>query len=322
MSPSASRSATGCSRCRLPTDPPPRRRAFTVPPVDLRATLRPIGRSAHDPTTRLGPDGFWRATHTPVGPATLHLADHGPGPVTEVRAEAWGPGAEAALSRVPAMVGAFDVPEAFVAHHAVTAEVARRRPGHRLTAAAALVEVLVPVILEQKVTGLEAWRAWRALVQRHGAEAPGPAPVRLPPTVGRLAELAYADFHPLGVERRRADTILAVCRRADRVERLLAGDAASARRWLQRLPGIGPWTSSSATLLAFGDPDAVVLGDFHLPHLVVHALTGRRRGSDAEMLELLAPYEGQRARAQLLLASAGGMPRRAPRRAPRRFATS
>ena len=304
----------------MPSRPPPLRRTVSVPPVDLRRTLRAIRRSAHDPTTRLAGDGFWRATHTAEGPATLHLATDQPGPVTEVVAEAWGPGAEAALARVPGMVGAGDRPEAFVAHHSAVAEVVRRSPGRRLPATGTLVEILVPTVLEQKVTGLEAWEAYRALCWKHGSEAPGPARLRLPPTPERLATMGYADFHPLGVERRRAEVILRVCRRADRFEALVGQAPVAARRALEQVPGVGPWTSSSATLLAFGDPDAVVLGDFHLPHMVTNALTGRRRGSDAEMLELLAPYTGQRARAQGILASLGARSRRAPRLPPRRFA--
>lgn len=304
------------------TDLPDARRSFTVPPVDLRRTLRGIRRSAHDPTTRLAGDGFWRASHTPDGPATLRVLTDPPGLVTEVVADAWGPGAGAMLDRVPAMVGAHDRPEAFVAHHEVVAEVLRRSPGRRLPATGALMEVLVPTILEQKVTGLEAGEAFRGLAWRYGDEAPGPARLRVPPAPDRLAELGYADFHPLGVERRRAEAILRVCRRADRFEALLGSTPARARAVLEQVPGIGPWTTTSVTLLVFGDPDAVVVGDYHLPHLVTSALTGRRRGSDAEMLEFLAPYVGQRARAQGILAGLGHQSRRAPRLAPRRFADS
>jgi len=270
----------------------------------------------------LAGDGFWRAAHTPHGPATVRVLTDPTGPVTEVVAEAWGPGAAAALNRVPGMVGAHDRPEDFVAHHDVVAEVVRRSPGRRLPATGTLMEVLVPTILEQKVTGLEAWEAFRALAWRYGDAAPGPASLRLPPAPDRLAELGYADFHPLGVERRRAEAILRVCRRADRFEALVTETPERARAALEAVPGIGPWTTTSVTLLAFGDPDAVVVGDFHLPHLVTSALTGRRRGSDAEMLEHLAPYVGQRARAQGILAGVGHQPRRAPRPAPRRFADS
>jgi 3-methyladenine DNA glycosylase/8-oxoguanine DNA glycosylase len=306
----------------LPSNSPDARRTFTVPPVDLRRTLRGIRRSGHDPTTRLADDGFWRTARTPDGPATLRVLTDPPGPVTEVVAEAWGPGAVAVLERVPGMVGTDDRPEDFIAHHEVVAEVVRRSPGRRLPATGTLVEILVPTILEQKVTGLEAWEAFRALAWRYGEDAPGPARLRVGPDPARLAELGYADFHPLGVERRRAEAILRVCRRAERFEALLGSTPAAARVVLEQVPGIGAWTTTSATLLAFGDPDAVVVGDFHLPHLVTRALTGRRRGSDAEMLELLAPYARQRARAQGILAGLGHTARRAPRSAPRRFADS
>jgi 3-methyladenine DNA glycosylase/8-oxoguanine DNA glycosylase len=267
------------------------------------------------------PDGLWWATNTPDGPATLHVEiPPARGLSTSVTAEAWGPGAASALARVPGICGAEDRPEAFVAHHPQVAEAVRRSPGNRLPAVGTLVELLVPTIIEQKVTGLEAHEAYTALCRRHGEVAPGPARLRLPPQPDRLAELGYAAFHPFGIERRRAEVILRVVRRAARIDALLGRTPAQARRALEQLPGLGPWTSGAATLLAFGDPDAVVVGDFWFPHLVVNAITGRRRGSDAEMLEILAPYVGQRARAQLVLVGLGSLPRRAPRQRPRSFA--
>ena len=160
---------------------------------------------------------------------------------------------------------AHDHPEDFVAHHDVVAEVLRRRPGRRLPATGTLMDLLVPTILEQKVTGPEAWEAFRALAWKYGEAAPGPARLRVPPAPDRLAELGYADFHPLGVERRRAEAILRVCRRAERFEALVDTTPEKARAALEQVPGIGPWTTTSVTLLAFGDPDAVVVGDFHLP---------------------------------------------------------
>jgi 3-methyladenine DNA glycosylase/8-oxoguanine DNA glycosylase len=73
--------------------------------------------------------------------------------------------------------------------------------------------------------------------------------------------------------------------------------------------------------LALGDPDAVSVGDYHLPHLVCWALAGERRGTDERMLELLEPYRGQRARVALLLEQGGLMQkRRAPRMAARSIA--
>ena len=261
------------------------------------------------------------ATHTSDGPATLFV--HAPpteGLATSVTADAWGPGATSALTRVPGLCGARDRPEDFVAHHEIVADAVRRRPGARLPATGALVELLVPTIIEQKVTGAEARRSYQGLCRRFGSWAPGPVRLRLPPPADRLAELGYAAFHPLGIERKRAEAILRVVRRADRIEGLVDGDPRRAREVLEQLPGVGPWTTGSATLMAFGDPDAVVVGDFWFPHLVVNALTGRRRGSDSEMLEHLAPYVGQRARAQLVLVGLGSLPRRAPRQRSRSIA--
>lgn len=68
-----------------------------------------------------------------------------------------------------------------------------------------------------------------------------------------------------------------------------------------------------------GDPDAVAVGDFHLKNVIVHTLTGRPRGSDEEMLELLAPYAGQRGRVVRLLLQAGAS---APKFGPRQRVVS
>jgi 3-methyladenine DNA glycosylase/8-oxoguanine DNA glycosylase len=83
---------------------------------------------------------------------------------------------------------------------------------------------------------------------------------------------------------------------------------------LRSLPGVGPWTAAEVAGVALGDPDAVSVGDYHLPHQVTWALAGEPRGDDGRMLELLEPYRGQRGRALRLITLAGiGPPRRAPR---------
>ena len=38
-------------------------------PIDLPLTLGPVAHGRGDPTIRIGPDGIWRATRTPDGPA-------------------------------------------------------------------------------------------------------------------------------------------------------------------------------------------------------------------------------------------------------------
>lgn len=62
---------------------------------------------------------------------------------------------------------------------------------------------------------------------------------------------------------------------------------------LTSLRGVGPWTAAEVRRRALGDPDAVPVGDYHLPKLVGHTLIGEPV-DDAGMLELLEPFTGQR----------------------------
>lgn len=286
-------------------------------PVDLAKTLFPLVRGAGDPTTRIEGRELWRSSRTPQGPATLHLLQTEP---DVIDAEAFGPGSEIALRDAPGLAGALDDDAGFPppGAHPLIRDLHRRLRAIRLTRANELVRLLVPTIFEQKVTGIEARRAYRRLTLALGEPAPGPDPLLLPPDPARIAALPYERFHPFGVERRRADVLRSVCARADRLERLLEVDPETARRELERFPGIGPWTSSEVTRLAFGDPDAVSIGDYHLPHLVTWALAAEPRGTDDRMLELLEPYRGHRARVQLLLERGlVSAPRFGPKLAPR-----
>ena len=283
-------------------------------PLDLRATL--VVKGLKGPSLRVRSDGLWRATRTTDGPATvrMRLRDR------KLVVDAWGEGAGRVLDRVPEWVGESDDPTALVPCHPAVERAARMGRGMRMAAVGGLVEVLIPTILAQKVTGIEAARSYREMAARFGEPAPGPGGLRLPPDPARLADLRYYDFHPLGVEQRRAETIIGVCRRAERIEATAGHGLASAYRFLHQLPGIGPWTSASALLVARGDTDAVPVGDFHLPNIVSWALAGEARGTDERMLELLAPYTGQRGRVvRLLERYAGRAPAYGPRFAPRDF---
>jgi 3-methyladenine DNA glycosylase/8-oxoguanine DNA glycosylase len=286
-------------------------RAVTPPhPVDLRLTLGPLQVGRGDPTLRLSPTEAWRASRTPDGPVTLHLRAVG----RRFQAEAWGPGAGAALEAAPDLLGCTDDTGAFRPGHRLLRDLHRRHPGLRLGRAGPVTEVLVRTILGQKVTGIEQKRGWRRLVRAHGEPAPGPAGLLLPPAPPVLAALPYHRFHPLGVERRRADTIRRACARAGRVEEAAVLRGRAAERRLTALAGVGPWTAAIVARLAFGDPDAVEVGDYHVPDLVAWNLGGQPRADDARMLELLEPFRGHRGRVVRLL-QAGG--RWAPKFGPR-----
>jgi 3-methyladenine DNA glycosylase/8-oxoguanine DNA glycosylase len=273
-------------------------------PLDLRLTLRHLVRGTADPMMRLGPDRAIRATRTADGPATVELvAARG-----ELRVEAWGPGAEIALAAAAALVGLDDDRVGFDPGRGLVGELDRRLPGLRIGRTGAVLEALVPAILEQKVTGIEARRGYRGIIARWGDVAPGPFGLRLLPRPEILASIPYHELHPLGIERRRADLIRIVGARAARFEEIVALPREDAYRRLRALPGLGPWTAAEVALRALGDADAVSVGDFHLPNLVAFALAGEPRATDARMLELLEPYRGQRGRVIRLLEASGIRP--------------
>ncbi|HJR18665.1 MAG TPA: DNA-3-methyladenine glycosylase 2 family protein, partial [Actinomycetota bacterium] len=193
----------------------PKVRRLRVPgPIHLGLTLGPIRRGGADPATSFGHGGFWRATRTPDGPGTERIEVDG----GEVTIEAWGPGADWLLQAAPALVGLDDDPTAFRAAHPVIHDLHRRMAGMRLGRTGAVMEALVPSILEQKVTGKEAWLAYAAILRRYGEPAPGPAKLRLPPAPDVLAGIPSYELHPLGVERRRAETLRRACRAVGRME--------------------------------------------------------------------------------------------------------
>jgi 3-methyladenine DNA glycosylase/8-oxoguanine DNA glycosylase len=178
---------------------------------------------------------------------------------------------------------------------------------------------LLRAVLEQKVTGTEAYRAYSAIVRHFREPAPGPlAGLLLPPDPAAIAATPYWVLHPFGVEQRRAETLRRAAAVADRLER--CADSAEATRRLRAIPGVGPWTAAEVVRTAYGDPDAVSVGDFHLPHTVAWALAGEPRADDARMLELLEPFRGHRGRVCVLLEVAGlAAPRFGPRMPVRSF---
>ena len=286
-------------------------RLFRPPlPVDLPSTLGPLRRGKGDPTIRIGPREVLRATRTPEGPGTQRLvADSG-----YVQVQAWGPGAEWLLDRAPALVGSEDTVDGFRPLEPLLRDLDKRSRGLRIGRSAAVVETLIPTILEQKVTGIEARRSWHKIIRAYGETAPGPFELMLPPHPSVLASVPYFELHPLGVERKRASIVQAVCSYAMRLEETDGLDLPSAYRRLRAVPGVGPWTAAHAGMIALGDPDAVVVGDLHLPSLVAWKMAGEPRADDRRMLELLEPYRGHRARVIRLLE---GSPGHAPSYAPR-----
>ncbi len=290
-------------------------------PIDLAGTMAPLAHGRGDPTISIGSQEAWWATRGSSGPTTVHLARAG----GRVDIRAWGPGAAEFLDRAPKVLGEGDDPDGFdaEAHPVMAAAHARFDSGLRTLRTGRVLESLVPAVLEQRVTGKEASRAWRTLVKRFGAPAPGagsipgcPAGLMVAPDASGWRGVPSWAWHGAGVDPRRSGTVMRLASRGTALERLAQRPADRATAALTSIPGVGGWTAAEVAVRAWGDRDAVSFGDYHLARTVVHALTGRRDGTDAQMAELLEPWAGQRARAvRLLVAHCGHLPRRGPRAA-------
>ena len=256
----------------------------------------------------------WWATETPEGSASLAFRLLG----GEVIADAWGPGATWAIGQLPALLGNDDDPGGFQPRDQVVRGLVTRMGVPRLGATGRWYEAMATAAIYQRVVSADARTAVTRMGRLHGAEVPGGGPLPLFPVPEAVLRVPDHGFHRTGVDRARSRVIRVAAKHAERLEALHQRPTAEAREWLQRLPGVGPWTAARTTGAAAGDPDAVPVGDLHVPVLVTYALSGATDGDDDSMLELLEPYAGHRGRVVRLIKAAGiGPPRHHP--APTRF---
>ena len=283
------------------------RRVAIEGPLDLRRTLRPL----HG---RFGDDGWWLAARTPAGNGSLRISKTR----GELSGEAWGEGAGWLLGRLDSIGGLGDDPSQFETGHPIVGELHRKNPGLRFGSTGLVFDSLLVAITGQKVTGREASAAMRGLYREFSDPAPGPnSRVRLPPDPSRMAGASYWVYHRLHLEKRRADLIRRVAADHERIERLAGVAPGEAAAYLQRFPGVGEWTVAKTLVPSHGDADRVEVGDFHTKHIVVYHLTGRPRGSDEEMMELLEEFRPHRGRVSRLLHTLGHEPKFGPRMEPR-----
>lgn len=260
----------------------------------------------------VGPTESWWSTRTPDGTGTLQLRRVSD---TTVEAEAWGNGSAWLLEQAPRLLGNDDDLTGFRPEGPI-GDLWRRAP-FRLARTDRPWDALIGGVLGQKVQVTKAVKSRRMLARRFGEPAPGPPNATstgwILPSPATVAEMAYHDFHPLGVERKRAEILIRVARELRRVDDLTSRTPTQVTAWLQRIRGIGPWTAALVTAASMGDADAVPVGDFHIPNNVAWTIAGEPRADDARMLELLAPYAGHRWRVIRLAKSAGPAPRYGPR---------
>lgn len=280
--------------------------------LDLRATLRPVT----FPWGRWTSEGWVRPLRTPAGPATLLVRRDSEG----VHGRAWGNGAGWVLDRLEEWTGLTDDPESFQPDHPQLAELHRRRLGVRFARTSLVFEAAMVAVVAQKVTGKEAAAGLRGMMRRFSEPSPGPFPhLRLPPDPDRIAAAPYHAFHELGMEKRRTDTLRRLASDARRLDSYAARAPAETATMLCQFPGVGPWTAAETVAVSHGDADALSVGDFHIKHQVVWHLTGRARGTDEELVELLEPFRPHRGRVVRLLEGAGRYPAYGPRQPVRSF---
>jgi 3-methyladenine DNA glycosylase/8-oxoguanine DNA glycosylase len=267
-------------------------------------TLFPLRRGPGDPCFQLGDDGaIWRTSLLSSGPVTARLHRTSP---HAVEGTVWGSGGEEFLDALPAMLGAHDDASDFVATDPTVAAAHRRVPHLRLGRTGQVLEALIPAVIEQRVPGADAFRSWRLLVTKFGTPAPGPAPgrMRVPPSADVWRHIPSWEFHRANVDPGRARTVVSCAQRAASLQRLVSWPTAEAREALTSLPGVGIWTAAETAQRAFGDADALSVGDYHVPKMIGWTLVGHPI-VDAEMVELLEPMRPHRHRVVRLLEASG-----------------
>jgi 3-methyladenine DNA glycosylase/8-oxoguanine DNA glycosylase len=272
--------------------------------VSPKITLFPLRRGPRDPCFQVGDDGaIWRTSLLRSGSVTTRISRAAP---NAVDCTAWGSGADEFLDALPAMLGAEDDASDFAPVNPIVAAAHRRVPHLRLGRTGQVLEALIPAVIEQRVPGADAFRSWRVLVTKFGTQPPGPAPARMrvPPSADVWRHVPSWEFHRANVDPGRALTVVSCAQRAPSLERLTSWPAAQAREALTSLPGVGVWTAAETAQRAFGDPDALSVGDYHIPKMIGWTLLGRPI-VDADMVELLEPMRPHRHRVVRLLEASG-----------------
>lgn len=267
-----------------------------------------------DPAFRMAGRALAFCFRTPAGPVTVELG-HEP---QRLDVRTWGPGATWVTPRLPALAGLEDDPDAFRPTHPVVRDLWHRFPGTHLPTLPRIFDRVIQVVGLQLVKSTEGYRSWNRLVREFGEPAPGPHGLTLPPDPDTLAALSDAAFVAHGVPHKQARTMLRVADAAPELEAAAEGGPADLGRLLLGIRGVGPWTVGYVCGTALGDADAVLPGDYHLPHTMARMLAGLPRGDDEVMAELLEPFRGHRFRIVKLVWQGGARHRRTRPRRPDR----
>lgn len=266
--------------------------------LERSLTLQQLGR--FDPTATMTPTLFTKRYVTQTGTTVVFTLTHDEqGMVARFDGDV-GEDEQRYADRLAQLDALDDGLSSFVPHHPVLKRLALAFSGLRLLAVPWLFDVAAGAVLQQRVSYAEACSGFKRIALRHGVRGPDDGVCF--PGAQRLAALPTFELEALGIDVKRARALHALAK--EEVFRSLLHidvDRSLLRQRLARIHGIGPWTTEMILGFGMGDPDAVPVGDLHLPELVCRVLADEKNGTDARMLEVLEPYRGHRFRVVRLL---------------------
>jgi 3-methyladenine DNA glycosylase/8-oxoguanine DNA glycosylase len=298
----------------MPSPPDLVRRLEPPPGYNLRRTMVGHRMGSFDPTLRAEDGRVRLATRTPDGLASFEIEQQS----SVIEARGWGQGAPWLAQRLEGLLGFEDEPHLFQPPDGVVKSLWQQFSGMHLPRLPQVIERIVQIILLQRVPWRDGCAAWKRLVSQLGDKAPGPVDLMVPPSPRELASTPYYEMVGCGVPPRQARTIQQAAFHARRIETSAKQGVESLSETLSAISGIGPWTIGYARGSLLADPDAILPGDYNLPHSVAWVLAREARASEERMLELLETYRGHRFRVIRLVWMGGA---HAPRRGPRLGAT-
>lgn len=268
-------------------------------PVHFSRTFSLQQLGSHDPTADLSPDCFRKGFFYRGAAAAVEICRDGNG----LSVSAHGDYAERLLAETIAGMEQDDLYSSFATEDSGVWRLHRHLPGLRLLRVLWLYDITCSAILQQRIRTVDAMRDWRQIVQRWGADAP--LSLRAFPPAEVLAKVPMFELEALGIDQKRARALLNFARESKLVQMKPEMSFQELRKFLLRVPGVGPWTTESVLGYGAGDTDAAIPGDLHLPRVVCYALAGEFKGTDERMMELLEPFRGHRFRIIRLLYAAG-----------------
>ena len=267
---------------------------------------------AKDPTFRVTSAGICGTALTGMGEAIYQVNFEAGSPTALLVS---GPGKRAWETRQERFLGACDTftelddsCPSWQSHPIVNVDVAQKIKllqkkwgHHRMGGSGDTYKAALVATLGQRITVTQAVNQWRLLCSEFGlpvspSDFASEARLLFAPHPAVLAALVPYQLHHIGIEEKRARTLIQIGRFFSRPGMLDADPLDIIDLLEKTVTGFGQWTSALVRREAAGDSDALAVGDFHVKNTIAYFFTGAHRGTDEEMVRTLHPFSGQRGR--------------------------